>query len=44
MDFKQLLDTSTSFDSNKLALLEKVVEVLFATTTNPNDVNPLYKM
>ena len=44
MDFNQLLDTSTPFDSNKLALLEKVVEVLYATTTNPNDVSTYYKI
>ena len=42
MDFNQLLDKSTPFDANKLAILEKVVEVLYATTTNPNDVSKPY--
>ena len=37
MDFNQLLNTSTPFDSNKLNLLEQVVNVLY-TTTNNNDV------
>ena len=44
MDFNQLLDTSTPFDANKLAILEKVVDVLYATTTNPNDVSKHYKI
>jgi hypothetical protein len=39
MDFNKLLDTSIPFDSNKLSLLEKVVEALYATSTNQKDVN-----
>jgi len=41
MNFNQLLDTSTPFDANKLALLEQVVNVLYSTTTNQNDVSKI---
>lgn len=41
MDFNQLLNTSTPFDSNKLNLLEQVVNVLY-TTTNNNDVSDIF--
>ena len=44
MDFNQLLDTSTPFDANKLVLLEKVVKILYASTTNQNDVSKSYKI
>ena len=37
MDFSQLLNTSTEFDQNKLAILEQVVNILY-TTTNNEDV------
>lgn len=37
MDFSQLLNTSTDFDQNKLALLEQVINILY-TTTNNQDV------
>ena len=39
MNFNQLLDTSTPFDANKLALLEQVVNVLYSASTNQNDVS-----
>lgn len=38
MDFSQLLNTSTDFDKNKLALLEQVISILYATNTSPQDV------
>ncbi len=41
MDFNQLLNTSTPFDANKLALLEQVVNALYATSTNYNDVSKI---
>ena len=44
MDFNQLLDTSTLFDANKLVLLEKVVEILYVSTTNNNDVSKSIKI
>ena len=44
MDFNQLLDTSTLFDANKLVLLEKVVEILYVSTTNKNDVSKSIKI
>ena len=34
MDFSQLLNTSTDFDQNKLALLEKAINILYTTTNN----------
>ena len=37
MDFSQLLNTSTDFDQNKLALLEQAINILY-TTTNNQDV------
>ena len=44
MDFNQLFDISTPFDANKLVLLEKVVEILFVSTTNQNDVSKSIKI
>ena len=41
MDFNQLLNTSTPFDANKLALLEQVVNALYATSTNYTDVSKI---
>ena len=41
MNFNQLLDTSTPFDANKLALLEQVVNVLYSASTNQNDVSKI---
>lgn len=38
MDFSQLLNTSTDFDKNKLALLEQVISILYGTNTSPQDV------
>ncbi len=40
MDFSQLLNTSTDFDQNKLALLEQVVNILY-TTSNNQDVRKI---
>ena len=37
MNFSKLLNTSTDFDQNKLAILEQVVNILY-TTTNNEDV------
>jgi len=37
MDFSQLLNTSTEFNNDKLALLEQLINILY-TTTNNQDV------
>jgi exportin-1 len=34
MDFAQLLNTSTPFDQNKLAILEQVINIFYTTTNN----------
>ena len=34
MDFSQLLNASTDFDQNKLALLEQAINILYTTTNN----------
>ena len=39
MDFSQLLNTSTDFDQNKLALLEQLITILYSTGTNHQDVS-----
>ena len=39
MDFSQLLNTSTDFDQNKLALLEQLITILYSTSTNHQDVS-----
>ena len=38
MDFSQLLNISTDFDKNKLALLEQLINILYSTNTNQQDV------
>ena len=38
MDFSQLLNTSTNFDKNKLTLLEQLINILYSTSTNHQDV------
>ncbi len=38
MDFSQLLNTSTEFDEKKLALLEQVINILYSSNTNQQDV------
>lgn len=42
MDFSQLLDTSTPFDKNKLAILDTVVDTLYGSHTTINDVRKYY--
>ena len=37
MDFNQLLNTSTPFDQNKLAILEQVINIFYAPLTSPQD-------
>jgi hypothetical protein len=39
MDFSQLLNTSTPFDTNKLAILEKVIDIMYSPSTSPQDVS-----
>ena len=37
MDFAQLLNTETTFDQNKLAILEQIINIFYAPTTSPKD-------
>ena len=37
MDFAQLLNTETTFDQNKLAILEQIINIFYAPTTSPQD-------
>ncbi len=44
MDFNQLFDASILFGANKLVILENIVEILYTSTENQENVSKSYKI